>query len=118
MGECGACPVLLDGKPVHACLTLAVKAQGRDIETIEGLARGEELHPLQQSFVDHGAIQCGYCTPGMIMNALGLLIRNPEPSRREIIEAMEDNLCRCGTYNRIIESIQGAAREMKGGVPA
>jgi carbon-monoxide dehydrogenase small subunit len=86
---------------------------GLNIITIEGLAVNGSLHPIQKAFVKHDALQCGYCTPGMIMNAYGLLLKNPEPSRNEIIEAMEDNLCRCGTYNRIIEAIQTASKEMK-----
>jgi carbon-monoxide dehydrogenase small subunit len=87
---------------------------GLKIVTIEGLARNGSLHPIQEAFMKHDALQCGYCTPGMIMNAYGLLLKNPEPSRKEIIDAMEDNLCRCGTYNRIIEAIQTASKEMKG----
>jgi aerobic-type carbon monoxide dehydrogenase small subunit (CoxS/CutS family) len=89
---------------------------GKDILTIEGLATNGELHPVQKAFVKHDALQCGYCTPGMIMNAAGLLNRNPEPTRQEIIEGMEENLCRCGSYGRIIDAIQTAAKEMKGGM--
>jgi len=117
LGVCGACTVLLDGDPVNSCMVLAVEADGSDVLTIEGVsAPGGDLHPLQKAFVKHDALQCGYCTPGMIMNALGLLLKNPEPSRKEIIEGMEENLCRCGAHNRIIEAIQTAAVEMKGGV--
>jgi carbon-monoxide dehydrogenase small subunit len=91
---------------------------GLKIVTIEGLASNGELHPIQKAFIKHDALQCGYCTPGMIMNAYGLLLKNPEPSRKEIIDAMEDNLCRCGSYNRIIEAIQSASKVMKGEVAA
>lgn len=108
-GECGTCTVLLDGVPVHACLTLAVSAQGKEVTTIEGLARGDELHPLQQSFVDHGAIQCGFCTPGMILTGKALLEKNPSPTEGEIRRAISGNLCRCTGYVKIIEAIQDAA---------
>ena len=116
IGFCGACTVLVDGKPERSCLIPATDAEGKKVITIEGLARNGKLHPLQKAFAEHDALQCGYCTPGMIMNACGLLLKNPEPSTKEIIEAMEDNLCRCGTYGRIIEAIQSAVREMKGGM--
>jgi carbon-monoxide dehydrogenase small subunit len=116
IGFCGACTVLVDGKPERSCLIPANEAEGKKVLTIEGLARNGKLHPLQKAFAEHDALQCGYCTPGMIMNACGLLLKNPEPSTKEIIEAMEDNLCRCGTYGRIIEAIQSAAREIKGGM--
>jgi len=89
---------------------------GKDVLTIEGLTRNGSLHPIQKAFMEHDALQCGYCTPGMIMNAYGLLLKHPEPSSSEIIEGMEGNLCRCGAYGRIIKAIQTAAREMKGGV--
>lgn len=115
LGDCGACTVLLDGKAVNSCLVLAMDAQGKNVETIESLARGEELHPIQRAFVEKGAIQCGYCTPGMIMNAYALLINNPRPSYSEITDAMENNLCRCGAHKRIIDAIQMAARSMEGG---
>jgi aerobic-type carbon monoxide dehydrogenase small subunit (CoxS/CutS family) len=91
-------------------------AEGKDVVTIEGLAKNGQLHPVQAAFVQKDALQCGYCTPGMIMSACGLLYRNPEPSRKEIIESMEENLCRCGTYNRVIEAIQLAGKNMKGGM--
>jgi carbon-monoxide dehydrogenase small subunit len=91
------------------------EVEGRKLLTIEGLARNDNLHPIQKAFMENDALQCGYCTPGMIMNAYGLLIKNPEPSRQEIIDAMEDNLCRCGAYGRIIEAIQQAGQEMKRG---
>lgn len=116
LGFCGACTILLDGEPVRSCLIPASDAEGKKVLTIEGLSRNGELHPIQKAFAAHDALQCGYCTPGMIMNACGLLLKNPEPSRKEIIDAMEDNLCRCGTYGRIIKAIQSAASEMKGKV--
>lgn len=105
-GNCGACTVLLDGEPVLACLTLAVEAQGREITTIEGLALKGELHPLQRSFIEHGAIQCGYCTPGMLLSAKALLDRNPRPTEQEIKENLYGNLCRCTGYVKIIKAIQ------------
>jgi len=117
LGLCGSCTILLDDEPVRSCTLAVSDAAGKKVLTIEGLAQNGTLHPIQKAFMKNDALQCGYCTPGMIMNACGLLIKNPEPSRKEIIEAMEDNLCRCGTYGRIIESIQEAAKEMKGGVP-
>jgi len=116
MGHCGACTVIIDKEPVRACMLYAEDVAGKEILTIEGLATEGALHPVQKAFVEHDALQCGFCTPGMIMNAYGLLIRNPEPTREEIIEGMEDNLCRCGSYNRIVEAIQTAGKEMKGGM--
>ena len=113
---CGACTVLLDNDPVRSCQLPVKDVAGKEIITIEGLANNGNLHPLQQAFMDHDALQCGYCTPGMIMSAYGLLRKNPQPSRSDIIDAMDDNLCRCGTYNRIIEAIQTAAKVMKGGI--
>jgi carbon-monoxide dehydrogenase small subunit len=113
-GDCGGCTVLIDGKPVLSCLTLAIEAQGKDILTIEGLARGYELHPIQQAFVDHGAIQCGYCSPGFIMSAKALLDRNPNPTEDEIKEGISNHICRCTGYVQIVEAIQAAA-EMMGG---
>ena len=118
LGFCGSCTILLDNEPVRSCMLPVSDAAGKKVITIEGLSQNGTLHPIQKAFMKKDALQCGYCTPGMIMNALGLLIRNPEPSSKEIIEAMEDNLCRCGAYGRIIEAIQMAAKEMKGGVPA
>ncbi len=109
-GECGTCAVLLDGVPVHSCLTLAAEAQGKEITTIEGLAEGGTLHPLQQSFVDHGAIQCGFCTPGMILTGKALLDKNPSPTEHEIRRAISGNLCRCTGYVKIVEAIQAAAK--------
>ena len=110
-GACGTCTVLLDGKPVPSCLVLAVDAQGKDILTIEGLASGPELHPIQKAFVDCGAIQCGFCTPGMILTAKALLERNPNPSQAEVKEAISGNLCRCTGYVKITEAIMTAAAQ-------
>jgi len=109
IGECGACTVLLDGNPITSCLMLAVEADGRNIETIEGEAIGGELSVLQQAFIDEGAIQCGFCTPGMIMSARGLLNRTPNPSDEEIIEAIAGNLCRCTGYEAIVAAVRLAA---------
>jgi carbon-monoxide dehydrogenase small subunit len=106
IGECGSCTVLLDGMPVNACLTLAPKVEGRKIETIEGLGSRESLHPLQKSFVDRGAIQCGFCTPGILMSSKALLVENSNPTREEIKEAISGHLCRCTGYHQIIEAIE------------
>jgi len=114
LGECGACAVLVDGEPVLSCLVLAVECEGAAIETIEGLAQGARLHPLQAAFADLGGAQCGYCTPGLLMTAKALLDREPEPSRERIREAISGNLCRCTGYQQICESIEAAAREMRG----
>jgi aerobic-type carbon monoxide dehydrogenase small subunit (CoxS/CutS family) len=111
-GQCGACTVLLDGQPVFSCITPVVGAIGRSVETIEGLAGDGQLHPLQQAFVDRTAMQCGYCTPGMVMTALALLRRNPEPSDDEIVRHMQGNVCRCGSYPRIVAAIRQAAAAM------
>ena len=118
-GECGACTVLIDGKPVLSCLTLAIECQGKDILTIEGLADTGtgELHPLQKAFIEHSGMQCGICTPGMIMTAKALLAENPEPTTDEVREALAGNLCRCGNYNRITESVLAAGEMMKKSVP-
>jgi carbon-monoxide dehydrogenase small subunit len=113
LGECGACAVLVDGEPRLSCLTLALECAGRSIETIEGLARGPKLHPLQEAFADFGGSQCGYCTPGVIMTAKALLERNPNPTRDEIREATAGNLCRCTGYNQITEAIEGAAKRLR-----
>jgi aerobic-type carbon monoxide dehydrogenase small subunit (CoxS/CutS family) len=113
-GFCGACTVLIDGKSIFSCQYPLSKVEGKSVLTIEGLARGGRLHPLQQAFADHGALQCGYCTPGMILQAYGLLLRKPNPTEAEIADALEGNLCRCGTYNRIIAAVQAAAKSMKG----
>jgi aerobic carbon-monoxide dehydrogenase small subunit len=115
VGECGACTVLLDGNPVTSCLVLAVEADGHDVETIEGEAIGGELSLLQRAFIDAGAIQCGFCTPGMIMSARALLSRNPDPTEEEIVEAIAGNLCRCTGYEAIISAIRLAADRLAGG---
>jgi len=117
MGFCGACTVLLNKEPVRSCMLPVGDVAGKELITIEGLGTKEKLHPVQKAFVDHDALQCGYCTPGMIMTATGLLLKKPSPTRQEIIEGMEDNLCRCGAHIRIIDAIQTAADEMKGGKP-
>jgi len=114
-GHCGSCTVLVDNEPTRSCLTMADYVEGKNVVTIEGLAMNGQLHPVQKAFVDHDALQCGFCTPGMIVNAVGLLYRNPEPTRQEIIEGMHENLCRCGSYGRILDAIEAAAKEMKGG---
>ena len=113
LGECGACTVLLDGEPVLSCLVLAQECGGRALQTIEGVARGPELHPLQAAFTDFGGSQCGYCTPGVIMTAKALLERNPNPSRDEIKAATAGNLCRCTGYNQIVEAVEDAARVLR-----
>ena len=111
MGACGACTVLLDGNPALSCLTLATDARGKDILTIEGLGQDGELDPLQEAFIDHGAIQCGYCTPGMILSAKVLLRKNPNPTTDEVKEAISGNLCRCTGYTKIVEAIRSAKEE-------
>jgi len=113
-GVCGTCTVLVNGKPVRACLLLAIQAQGSRITTIEGLAEGERLHPIQQAFIDHGAIQCGYCTPGMILAAKALLEETAQPTDQEIKRAISGNFCRCTGYNKIVEAIGSAARMIGG----
>lgn len=109
-GECGACTVLLDGKTVDACLVFALEAQGHTVVTIEGLAQGDQLHPVQKAFAEHGAVQCGFCTPGMILAAKALLDRNPRPTEAEIRQGISGNLCRCTGYVKIVEAIQAAAQ--------
>jgi aerobic-type carbon monoxide dehydrogenase small subunit (CoxS/CutS family) len=113
LGECGACAVIVDGEARLSCLTLALECAGRSIETIEGLARGPKLHPLQAAFADFGGSQCGYCTPGVIMTAKALLDRNANPTREEIRQATAGNLCRCTGYNQITEAIEGAAAHLR-----
>lgn len=108
-GDCGACTVLLDGKPVRSCLTLALTVQKREVETVEGLQQGKELHPLQKTFHEHGAFQCGFCTSGMLISAKSLLDEKPKPSREEIKAHMAGNLCRCGCYSEIVEAIEEVA---------
>lgn len=108
-GDCGACTVLLGGEPVRSCLTIALTVAGKTVETVEALSRDGELHPLQQSFHEHYAAQCGFCTPGMLMSAKALLDKNPKPTREEIVEAISGNLCRCGAYEEIVEAIAAVA---------
>jgi carbon-monoxide dehydrogenase small subunit len=117
LGECGACAVLIDGQPVLACLELAVQCEGRAIQTIEGVAKGTALHPLQAAFADLGGSQCGYCTSGMVMTAKALLDKEPAPSRERIKEAMSGNLCRCTGYQQIWESVEQAARVIREAKP-
>lgn len=112
-GECGACTVIMDGEPVASCLVLALDAVGKEILTIEGLGKGEELHPLQVAFVRNGGIQCGFCTPGMIMSAKALLDENPNPTSAEVRRAISGNLCRCTGYQQIVDSVMAAAKEMQ-----
>jgi len=112
IGECGACTVLVDKEPVRSCMILAEDIEGKDIITIEGLSAEGALHPLQEAFINHDALQCGFCTSGMIMNAYGLLLQTPDMSREKIIEGMETNLCRCGAYNRIVDAIETAGKEL------
>ena len=111
-GECGSCTVLIEGKPILSCLALAVDYPNKEIITIEGLSQGERLTPVQQAFVDCGAVQCGFCTPGMILSASALLKKNPSPSEEEIRKALEGHLCRCTGYNKIVEAVNTAARQM------
>jgi len=115
LGECGACTVLLDGRPVNSCLVLAHEADGREITTIEGISRGGDLHPIQRAFVEHGAIQCGFCTPGMIISTKALLDRDPKAGRREIRNALKGNLCRCTGYIKITEAVEAAEDMMEEG---
>lgn len=114
-GYCGACTVLVNEQPVRSCIYPMRYVDGKKVITIEGLAKNGQLHPLQEAFIEHDALQCGFCTPGMILNAYSLLRKNPQPSREEIIQGMENNLCRCGSYGRIIQAIQTAAEAIKGG---
>lgn len=115
-GDCGACTVLLNGRPVNACLVLAVEANGMEVTSIEGLAKGTELHPIQEAFIQYGAVQCGYCTPGMILSAKALLDELPHPSEYEVKRAISGNLCRCTGYVKIVEAIMAAAESMNPGL--
>jgi len=114
-GQCGACTVLADGKPILACMTLAVDAQGKDIVTIEGLSKGERLHPIQEEFVRADALQCGFCTPGMVLASKAILDVTTDPTLEEIREGLSGNICRCGTYTRIFEAVRSAGKRMRGG---
>ncbi len=111
-GECGACTVLLDGRPVNSCLVLAAQAEGRDVLTIEGIADGPRLHPIQQAFVDAGAAQCGFCTPGFVLSTYALLRDHPAPSDEDILTALEGNLCRCTGYVKIVDAVKRAAERL------
>ena len=113
-GDCGACSVILDGRLVCSCLVLGAEAEGRDIETIEGMADGDKLHPLQQKFIEHAALQCGICTPGFLIAAKALLDKNPDPTEEEIRFGLAGNLCRCTGYDKIVRAVQDAANEMRG----
>lgn len=113
-GDCGACSVVVDGRAVCSCLMLGAEAQGREIETIEGVAHGEDLHPLQRKFLEHAALQCGICTPGILVTAKNLLERNPDPTETEIRYWLAGNLCRCTGYDKIVRAVQDAAAEMRG----
>jgi aerobic-type carbon monoxide dehydrogenase small subunit (CoxS/CutS family) len=113
-GECGGCTVLLGGTPVYACMFLAIRADGKEVTTIEGLARGEKLHPVQEAFIEHDGYQCGFCTPGFIMTTTAFLAENPSPTPDEIRMAVSGNLCRCGNYAKICQAVAAAAEKMKG----
>ena len=113
-GESGACTVLLDGLPVNACLVLAVEADGKEVLTIEGMAEGTHLHPLQEAFIQHGAVQCGYCSPGMILTAKALLDENPRPTEWEVKKAIAGNLCRCGAYHKVVKAVLSVAEKRSG----
>ena len=115
VGECGACSVLLDGCVVNACLTAAWQVRGREVTTIEGMAQGDTLHPLQEAFLETGAVQCGFCTPGMIMSAADLLTHNPDPEKEEIRKALAGNLCRCTGYHDVVRAVRKAAKRLREG---
>ncbi len=114
-GVCGACTILLDGEPVRSCLMFGVQADGKELRTVEGLADGDTLHPLQQAFTDHHALQCGFCTPGFLMLAAGILEKNPDISDDDLVDALSSNLCRCTGYANIITAVKAAAEEMRAG---
>jgi aerobic-type carbon monoxide dehydrogenase small subunit (CoxS/CutS family) len=114
-GFCGACTVLVNTEAVRSCQFPLKEVKGKEVLTIEGLAKNGNLHPLQEAFIKHDALQCGFCTPGMILQAYSLLLQNPRPTRKEIYESMDENLCRCGSHTRIVQAIQTAAKKMKGG---
>jgi len=116
-GQCGACTVLLDGAPVRSCLTRVSAVAGKEITTIEGLEQNGKLHPLQEAFIQADALQCGYCTPGMILSSVGLLKKTPHPTEPEIRRALQGNVCRCGSYSRIVAAVQIAAGQMAAGAP-
>jgi len=113
LGDCGACTVILDKDIVRSCMIFIEDVENKNVITIEGLSNNEVLHPIQQAFVENDALQCGFCTPGMIMNAYGFLLKNSNPTRKQVLDAMESNLCRCGSYNRIIDAILEAANQMQ-----
>jgi nicotinate dehydrogenase subunit A len=115
-GICGACTVLVDNEPMRSCQTSVKDIKGKEVVTIEGLAKNGKLHPLQKAFMENDALQCGYCTSGMILSAYALLRKNPHPSYAEIINGMDDNLCRCGAHNRIVRAVQAVAKETRGGI--
>lgn len=114
-GFCSACTVLVNNKAIRSCQLPVKDVKGKEVITIEGLAKNGNLHPLQKAFIKHDALQCGFCTPGMILSAYSLLFKNPQPTRAEILQSMDENLCRCGAHTRIVQAIQTAAQEMKGG---
>ena len=115
-GFCGACTVLVNSEPVRSCQYPIREVQGKTVLTIEGLAKNGKLHPLQQAFVDHDALQCGFCTPGVILTAYSLLLKNPKPSQKDVIQALDDNLCRCGAHTRMLLAVDRAAETMRGGM--
>jgi carbon-monoxide dehydrogenase small subunit len=115
IGFCGACTVLIDGEPARSCMMPVSDVAGKSVVTIEGLEKDGEIHPVQQAFIDHDALQCGFCTPGMILTAVGMLEKNPSPTREQIVAGLEENLCRCGAHKRIIESVEDVVRVTSGG---